>query len=184
MPCQESTGRRERSSWSRQEEARRVRKKLVIASELRQESLSQGPAAAWVDVRSSLPLQQELLVIAPRVSCHEHLIKAHRSSSCQEAAVNGAYSTSRQFVIVSSLLHLSCEQSRSSRQPWLVAAGESVCVAAREPSSHQGASRRCVKPPDGHRSMLQHRGKLVTAFGFVAAPRSSVRTSQKGSSSR
>ena len=114
MPCQESTGRRERSSWSRQEEARRVRKKLVIASELRQESLSQGPAAAWVDVRSSLPLQQELLVIAPRVSCHEHLIKAHRSSSCQEAAVNGAYSTSRQFVIVSSLLHLSCEQSRSS----------------------------------------------------------------------
>ena len=43
--------------WSLVEEAaHRVRKRLVIALELRQESLSRGPAAAWVDVRSSLPL--------------------------------------------------------------------------------------------------------------------------------
>ena len=60
---------------------------------------------------------REEFVVAPRVSCHEHRIKAHRLHVKRQLftrGVKGDYSASRQFVIVSSLLQSSCEQSRSS----------------------------------------------------------------------
>ena len=56
--------------------------------------------------------------MAPKVICHEHRIKAHPRLHVKRQlvtrGVKGAYSTSLHFVIVSSLLQSSCEQSRSS----------------------------------------------------------------------
>ena len=74
VPCQESTGRSSRKQLTaRQEEARCVRKKLVIASELRQESLSRGPAARRVSGR------EEFVAALTGAACHgtkSHLPRA------------------------------------------------------------------------------------------------------------
>ena len=119
--------------------------------------------------------------MAPKVVCHEHRIKAHRRHVKRQLftrGVKGEYSASRQFVIVSSLLQSSCEQSRSSSL-------ESQCVLPLE-------SRRRIKGLLVVVSSNQMVTGVCCSIKANSSPRSNsslllVRQcapSQKGSSSR